>query len=116
MIADDQFSDQDKFEYQPHQSRHHGRDDDSGNKRLRDLHGLRSNISACHVQRAMRDIQDIKDPEYQRQARCDQKQHQAELQSIEQLFGDQRRTHVISCIDPRRRPDRSQTPCPPIYW
>src|SRR5205085_12360448 len=69
----------------------------------------RGEIGAHHVERAMREVDEIHDPEHQRQAGREQEQQQAELQSVQELFDDEQ--HQNSFRRTRTRADvRTQSP------
>src|SRR6185437_6845123 len=46
-------------------------------------------IGAHHIERAMREIDEVHDPKHQRQPRRQQEQQQPELQSIQDLFDNE---------------------------
>ena len=49
----------------------------------------RREIGAHHVERAVRQIDEVHDAEHQRQSGREQEQQQAELQSVQDLFDDE---------------------------
>ncbi len=62
---------------------HHADDEIPGPR-----HEGRREVGAHHVERAMRQIDEVHDAEHQRQSRRQQKQQQPELQSVQELFDD----------------------------
>jgi hypothetical protein len=52
-------------------------------------------VGAHHVERAVRQVDEIHDPEHQRQSRRQQKQQQPELQSVQKLFDDEQHEHFV---------------------
>ncbi len=44
---------------------------------------------ADHVERAVREVDHVHDPEHERQTRGEQEQHQAELQAVQRLLDEE---------------------------
>ena len=61
-------------------------------ERARHAVGFGAHVGANHVERPVRQIDDVHDAEDKRQTRCHQEQHHAELQSIECL--NEQKQHV----------------------
>ncbi len=51
-------------------------------------------VSAHHVERAMREVDHVHDAKHERQARGQQEQHQTKLQAVERLLKQQYPIHV----------------------
>ena len=66
------------------QRKQHGGDEITGERDER-----RREIGADHVERAVRQIDEIHDPEHQRQSGREQEQQQPELQPVQELFDKQ---------------------------
>ena len=89
MIAAVEVPQRDEFQHDAEQQRraerqHHADDEIPGPR-----HEGRGEIGAHHVERAMRQIDEVHDAEHQRQSRRQQEQQQAELQSVQELFDDE---------------------------
>ena len=65
----------------------------------------RGEIGAHHVERAVREIDEVHDAEHQRQPRRQQEQQQPELQAVQELFDDEEhrvfRRPLYSSVAPR---------------
>ena len=72
-------------------------------------HEGRREIGAHHVERAVREIDEVHDAEHQRQPCRQQEQQQAELQAVQRLFDDDQHEPLTRAVtkqrqrDPRRR-------------
>ena len=61
---------------------------DTDHKRPTGLRHCRRQIGTDHIERSVRQIDHVHDAEHQRQARSQQKQHEAELKAVKSLFKD----------------------------
>jgi len=72
----------------------------------------RSQIGADHVQRAMRQVDHVHDPEDERQPSRQQKEHEAELDTVEGLFkkklGHRETEETTGAQSSRRKPESSR--------
>ena len=76
----------DEFERDAQQQRGAERQQDAEHKTVRPGHEGRGEVGAHHVERAVRQIDEVHDAEHQRQAGRQQKQQQPELQAVQRLF------------------------------
>ena len=94
MVAHDQPADQHEFKQQAHPAGHDRCQRHRGQQRTTRLHRPGGDIRPGHVERAVGDVEDIEDAEHQRQPGCDQKEHQPELQAVQQLLQEKGRAHA----------------------
>ena len=88
MIAAIEMPKRDEFQHDAEQQRRAERQDHTEDEIPGPRHESRREIGAHHVERTMRQIDQVHDAEHQRQSRRQQKQQQAELQSVQELFDD----------------------------
>ena len=86
MVAAVEMPERDEFERDAQQQRGAERQQDAEHKTVGPGHEGGGEIGAHHVERAVRQIDEIHDAEHQRQAGCQQEQQQAELQAVQRLF------------------------------
>ena len=89
MIAAVEMPQRDEFQHDAEQQRRAEREHDAEHETAGPRHEGRGEIGAHHVERAMREIDQVHDAEHQRQSRRQQEQQQAELQSVQELFDDE---------------------------
>src|SRR3954449_431080 len=73
-------------------------------------------VGAHHIERAVRQIDEIHDAEHQRQSRRQQKQQQAELQSVQELFDDKQHGRFEWSEESRLKEYSGGARAPPLYW
>ena len=88
MIAAIKMPQRHELQHDAQQQRRAERQDNSKNEIPGPRHEGRGKIGPHHVERTMRQIDEVHDAEHQRQPRRQQKQQQAELQSVQELFDD----------------------------
>ena len=96
MIAAVKMSQRHEFQHDAQEQRRAERQDNPKNEIPGPRHEGRGKIGPHHVERTMRQIDQVHDAEYQRQPRREQKQQQAELQSVQELFDDKQHRHFKS--------------------
>ncbi len=96
MIAAIKVPQRHEFQRDAEQQRRAKRQQDADDEIPGPRHEGRGEIGAHHVERAMRQIDEVHDAEHQRQTRRQQKQQQAELQSVQELFDDKQHGQLIS--------------------
>ena len=98
MVAAIKMPQRDQFQHDAEQQsgaerEHHADDEITGPG-----HEGRGEVGAHHVERTVRQIDEIHDAEHQRQSRRQQKQQQAELQSVQELFDDEQHGHFVPAL------------------
>ncbi len=93
MIAAVEVPQRYEFQRDAEQQRRAKREQHADNEIPGPRHEGRREVGAHHVERAVRQIDEVHDAEHERQSRRQQKQQQAELQSVQELFDDQQHEH-----------------------
>ncbi len=98
MIAAVEMPEHDKFQHDAEHERRAEREQRAQHEVAGPGHEGRREIGTHHVERAVRQVDEIHDPEHQRQPRGEQEQQEPELQAIQDLFDDEK--HQSEPVDP----------------
>ena len=108
MVAAVQPAHGDHFDRHADQERRHQREQHAADKVAGPRREGRRKVGADHVERPVRQIDEIHDPENQRQSGRQQKQQQTELQPVQKLF-DEKQHHSPLSARPARLLMKSRT-------
>ena len=88
MVAAIEMPQRHEFQHDTEQQRGAERQHDADHEIPGPRHEGRGKIGAHHIERTVRQVNQVHDPEHQRQSGRQQKQQQPELQPVQELFDD----------------------------